>query len=118
MLEQIIIHGMAVPTIIGVYDWERTEPQTLLLDIVLGCDLKAACVSDNVNDTIDYAKVQETILAVGKESHFELLEALAEKVCRVLFERFPIRSIDLTIVKPNILENVSKVAVRVVRERS
>lgn len=115
-MEQIIIHGMAMPTIIGVYDWERTKPQTLLLDMVLDCDLKAACSSDNVNDTIDYAKVQEVVLAIGQDSQFELLEALGERICATLLQTFPINTIDLTIVKPDILENVTRVAVRLVRQ--
>jgi len=38
---KIYITGLAVDTLIGVYDWERTAQTQLLIDITLEVDLYA-----------------------------------------------------------------------------
>jgi len=115
---KIYITGLAVDTLIGVYDWERVRMTELLLDITLDTDLEAAMKSDNVHDTVDYAKVAECIVAVGKESTFELLEAFGARVMDTVLASFNVKAITLKIVKPNILPNANTVAVEMTRERS
>ena len=116
-MEQIIIDGIEVDTIIGVYDWERTKPQTLIVDLELTADLSAAGKSDDVADTIDYAKVVDLLVAVAKESEYQLLEALAQTFSDSLFAQFELSQLILTITKPGILANTQKVAVRIHRKR-
>lgn len=108
---KIYISGLTVHTLIGVYDWERTQNTTLELDIVLEADLSAAMMSDNVDDTIDYAKVAECVVEVGKRSQYELLEAFGRDVMDTVMGTFPVASITVKIVKPGILPNAKTVAV-------
>ena len=115
---KIYITGLAVDTLIGVYDWERVQMTELLLDITLDADLDAAMQSDNVHDTVDYAKVADCIVAVGKESTFELLEAFGSRVMDTVLATFNVNAIKLKIVKPNILPNAQTVAVEMTRERA
>ena len=114
---KIYITGLEVDTLIGVYDWERERTTQLLLDVTLDVDLQAAMQSDDVADTVDYAKVAECIVHVGKESTFELLEAFGCKVMDSVLERFPAQSMTLKIVKPNILPTAQTVAVEMSKER-
>lgn len=116
-MQQIIIEGLAVETLIGVYDWERTRTTTLELDVVLHADLKQAMLSDNVSDTIDYAKVAEHIQKVGKDSKFELLEALGNAIIESVLANYPVSKIQLTIVKPGILPDAKRVAVKFTHQR-
>ena len=60
-MQQIILSGLKVDTLIGVYDWERTQKTTLIFDITVDADLTAAMASDNVSDTIDYAMLAQSI---------------------------------------------------------
>jgi len=114
-MEKIILEGLEIDTVIGVYDWERTKSQTLFVDLELHADLKAACYSDSVSDTIDYAKVAEVIRAVAEVSEFKLLEALAQDISDKLLAQFSLNKIVITITKPNILPNTRKVAVCIER---
>jgi dihydroneopterin aldolase len=116
-MEQIIIQGLQLPTVIGVYDWERTQQTTLLADIILDAPLSAACESDDVADTIDYAKFSDALVELARSSKFELLEALAQALCDCALTNFTVQKIDLTLEKPGILPNAAKAAVRVVRQR-
>ncbi|WP_338516357.1 dihydroneopterin aldolase [Alteromonas gracilis] len=114
---KIYITGLAVETLIGVYDWERVRNTELLLDITLDVDLTNAMSSDDVNDTVDYAKVAECIVDVGKASQFELLEAFGASVMDAVLTTFAVSSITLKIVKPNILPNAQTVAVEMSRDK-
>ncbi|WP_394223741.1 dihydroneopterin aldolase [Alteromonas gracilis] len=114
---KIYITGLEVDTLIGVYDWERVQTTQLLLDITLDVDLRAAMQSDDVADTVDYAKVAECIVEVGKVSTFELLEAFGSRVMDVVLENFAVASITVKIVKPNILPNAKTVAVEMSKEQ-
>lgn len=114
---KIYITGLEVDTLIGVYDWERVRTTQLLLDVTLDVDLCAAMQSDDVADTVDYAKVAECIVDVGKQSTFELLEAFGSKVMDTVCEHFAVSTITLKIVKPNILPNAKTVAVEMSKER-
>ena len=93
IMQQIFIEGLEVPTLIGVYDWERTQNTVLIVDLLIDADLSAAMQSDDVEHTIDYAAVAETVKQVGIDSSFELLEAFANAiinaVCHTLCARSP-----------------------------
>ncbi|WP_421133584.1 dihydroneopterin aldolase [Alteromonas sp. A079] len=115
---KIFITGLAVKTLIGVYDWERERLTELLLDVTLEADLEAAMVSDNVADTIDYAKVADCITQVGQDSTFELLEAFGNRVMDEVLAQFNVMHITVKIVKPNILPNAKTVAVQLCKERN
>ncbi|WP_100656170.1 dihydroneopterin aldolase [Alteromonas flava] len=114
-MEQILIKGLELETIIGVYDWERTQLTKLRVDLVMDADLTRACHSDDVNDTVDYAAVAATLEAVAAGSDFELLEALGQTLCDKLLAEYPLTRVDMTIEKPGILPQAQVVAVRLVR---
>lgn len=73
---KIYITGLAVDTLIGVYDWERERLTTLLLDVELDANLDAAMQSDNVDDTINYADVADCITEVGKKQSFYAVRSI------------------------------------------
>lgn len=110
-MEKITITGLSVDTLIGVYDWERTQNTTLKLDITLHADLKQAMDSDDVHDTIDYAAVAQHIQNLGVESRFELLEAFGSAIMKSVLATFSASCIELTISKPGILKDADNVAV-------
>ncbi|MBU2977623.1 dihydroneopterin aldolase [Alteromonas sp. C1M14] len=116
-MQQIILSGLKVDTLIGVYDWERTQQTTLLLDVTVDADLSEAMQSDDVTQTIDYAKLADCLKATASEQTFELLEALGACLMQAAFDRFPIQRMRLAITKPNILPDVDTVTVVFTRSR-
>lgn len=110
-MQQIYIQRLKVPTLIGVYDWERTQVTTLIVDVVLYADLTQAMFSDDVQHTINYAEVADCIKRIGESSSFELLEALANAIIQALIGEFPVTRIELSIEKPGILPDADKVGI-------
>ncbi len=117
-MQQIILSGLKVDTLIGVYDWERTQKTTLIFDVTVDADLTAAMASDDVKDTIDYAMLAQAIQAAAADQKFELLEALGAHVMDVIFAYYPITHIRLAITKPGILPDADKVTVVFSQARS
>ena len=116
-MDTIFLHGLKAKTLIGVYEWERQQPQILLLDLDIGTDFLQAAQSDDVADTIHYAQVAEEIISALAEQSFLLLEALAEYVAQFILTRYQALSVKVKVVKPGILASVAQVGVMIVRQR-
>jgi 7,8-dihydroneopterin aldolase/epimerase/oxygenase len=116
-MDKIFIRELRVETIIGIYDWERTLKRPLLFDVELGFDTREAASSDRMRDSIDYAAVGQAIRDIALELQPQLLETLAEKIARTLFDRFPVLSVRLVIDKPGAIPDVKGVGIEIDRRR-
>lgn len=114
-MDKIIIQGLEVKSLIGVYDWEREAKQALLIDIELSLDLSAAAKSDDVKNTIDYAALALAVEEIANNSEFQLLEALAEHVIHHTLSYRGVKSARVSVTKPNILPNAKAVTVQLFR---
>lgn len=113
-MDTIFLHGMKVDTLIGVYDWERKQQQTLILDLDIGVAEQAA-LSDDINDTVHYAELCEAVRRSLATQRFQLLEALAEHVADLILQEFNALTVRVRVVKPGILANVREVGVEISR---
>lgn len=116
-MDTIFLHGLKAKTLIGVYEWERQQPQILLLDLDIETNFLQAAQSDDVADTIHYAQVAEEIISALAEQSFLLLEALAEYVAQFILTRYQALSVKVKVVKPGILASVAQVGVMIERQR-
>ena len=80
-------------------------------------DLSKAAQSDDVADALDYAAVSEVIIELVEHSDFQLIEAVAEAVMKILFEQFAMHSITLELRKPTAVRKASAVGIKLHRER-
>lgn len=113
-MDIIFLRGMKAETLIGVYDWEREQLQTLIFDLEIGVPLGTGC-NDQIDDTIHYGDVCDAIRVNLKSQRFLLLEALAEHVAELVLREFGALSIKVSVVKPGILEGVREVGVQIFR---
>jgi 7,8-dihydroneopterin aldolase/epimerase/oxygenase len=114
-MDTIFISELKVKTKLGVPEWERMTPQTIILDIEISYDLSAAGKSDAIADTIDYGQVVARIQATLKEHSFQLVEALAEHVCQLILKEFKAESVKVKVAKPGILAGVKALGVVIER---
>ena len=79
-------------------------------------DTAPACVSDNILNAINYAKVAAIVDNFASANQFNLIEALAEQICQLLLSQLPIQKITLTIQKkPKDMKNVDHVGISMTR---
>ena len=114
-MDTIFINELKVQTKLGVPAWERILPQTIILDIEIGYDLAKACISDAITDTIDYGAVVRRIRETLSERNFQLVEALAEHVCQLIFKEFGGLTVKIKVAKPAILPGLKSLGVTIER---
>ncbi len=117
-MDTIFISELKVQTKLGVPEWERMTPQTIILDIEIGYDLTKACKSDAINDTIDYGAVVGRIRETLTENSFQLVEALAEHICQLILKEFGALSVKVKVAKPAILAGLKALGVVVERTKT
>ncbi|MBV52860.1 MAG: dihydroneopterin aldolase [Coxiellaceae bacterium] len=115
-MDTLSIHQLKLMTLIGINPDERINPQMLTMDIVMQYDASHAIHSDDINHAINYANVTSAIEQLTQTTHFNLIEALAERTCELLLTKFPIGSITLTINKqPVDMPNIDHVSIAITR---
>lgn len=114
-MDTIFLEQVKVQTKLGVPDWERAVPQTIILDIEIGYDFSKACQSDAIEDTIDYGQVVGRIREILAERSFKLVEALGEHVCQLILLEFKAQNVKLKVSKPGILPGLKALGVTIHR---
>ncbi|MEQ8288193.1 MAG: dihydroneopterin aldolase [Gammaproteobacteria bacterium] len=114
-MDIIYLRDLRIDTVIGIYDWERRMKQTVILDIEMGTDIRAAASSDNIEDTLNYKDVAKRIMSFVGDSEFELVETLAEKVTDIILSEFNTHWVKLTLNKKGAVRGVRDVGVIIER---
>ncbi|AFU99135.1 dihydroneopterin aldolase [Simiduia agarivorans] len=117
MTDQIMIEGLWIETVIGVYDWERELRQRLLLDLTLTTDIRPAAASDDLGKTLDYKAITDRIIAFAEGSSHQLVETLAEQIAALVQKEFGVTRLTLKLSKPGALPRAQNVAVFIERGR-
>jgi 7,8-dihydroneopterin aldolase/epimerase/oxygenase len=116
--DRIFLRGLTAECIIGFIDWERRVRQTVVIDLELPVDCRAAALTDQVADTVDYKKVAKRVLAFIEASEFKLVETLAQSLAMLLLEEFGLEWVRLQVNKPGAIRNSRDVGVVIERRRA
>ncbi len=117
MSDQIHISDLLLRTIIGINDEEREKKQDVLINISMLVDLKTAGRSDDINDAVNYRTITKEIIDLVENSHFQLVEKMADEVARICLQDHKVQSAQVQIEKPGALRFARSVGVTVVRTR-
>ena len=117
-LDRIHIRDLALRCIVGVYPEERREKQDVVLNITLYADLRPAGASDRLEDTVDYKKIKQGILALVDAMSPVLIEHLAERVAALCLQDTRVQGVEVMVDKPGALRFARSVAVHIFRKRS
>ncbi len=115
--DRIHIRDLSLRCIIGVYEEERREKQDIVINITLYGDLRRACKSDNVVDTVDYKTLKKKVIALVEQSSCRLIEHLAEQIAQICLSDSRVARAAVCVDKPAALRFARSVAVEIVREQ-
>ena len=116
----IEITGLSLYTHHGVEPAEREVGQRLIFDLSFEVTDCAALVTDEVEDTVDYADVCQQVAFTAQERSYKTLERLCSAVADRMIERYGADAVSVRAAKPEppIALPVDEVAVEVWKERS
>lgn len=113
--DRVLIEGLEIRTVIGIYDWEREIRQSVRLDLEMAWDISKAAASDDINDALDYKAVSKRLIAFVEGSSFGLIESLAERCASIVIEEFKVPWLRLKMSKPGAVRGSENVAVVIER---
>lgn len=116
-LDKIRLKKLRVPCIIGIFEKERKHSQDLIIDITLFVDLRQACCSDNINDTVDYAVIEKQVVHFVGKSRFQLLEKLVDSIARICFDDLLVQQVIVRVEKPAAPVMTESISVEINRRR-
>lgn len=119
-MDKIIVKNLELFCYHGVNPEEKVDGQIFVFDVEAEVDLSLPCKTDNVDDTVSYAKIIKTIRRVAQSEKNDLIERVAQRVVDELFSEFDkIEALKITLKKPQapIKADFDYVAVEIERER-
>lgn len=115
----ISLRGVAAHGFHGVLDFERADGQPFVVDVDLGLDLAPAARTDDLNRTVNYAELAETVVGHITGEPFDLIETLADRIAASALRNPGVRWARVTVHKPQapIDATFSDVAVTIERSK-
>jgi 7,8-dihydroneopterin aldolase/epimerase/oxygenase len=118
MNDTIFLRGLEIECIIGFIEWERRVRQTVVIDLELPVDCRAAARVDEVHATLDYKKVAKRVIAFVSTSEFKLVETLAQRIALTILAEFGVEWIRVSVNKPGAIRGSRDVGVAIERTRA
>jgi 7,8-dihydroneopterin aldolase/epimerase/oxygenase len=97
VLKRIVYYGYH-----GVYPEENRLGQKYIVDLDLRLDLGRAALSDDVNDTVNYAEIHAVVKEIVEGPPVRLIETLTEKIASAVLRTYTsIIEATVSVTKPN-----------------
>ena len=114
-MDIIFLGGLEIDTIIGIYEWERTTKQTIVLDIEMAWNIEQAAMTDNIDYTLDYKSVSKRIISFVEGSQFFLVEKLVVEIANIIRHEFSVPWVKITLNKKGAIRGARDVGIVIER---
>jgi 7,8-dihydroneopterin aldolase/epimerase/oxygenase len=119
-MDKIYVNQMEFYGYHGVFQEETKLGQRFIVDLVVEVDVKQAGETDNLEYSVHYGELYNLCRDVVEGAPFKLIEALAEKITKMVLEHFTlVSSCTVKVIKPDppIPGHLQSVAVEITRNR-
>ena len=112
-----VIKNIRVRCLIGINLDEKKEKQEILISVEFNSDFSKASASDRIADTVNYHDIVTSVISLAENSHFNLIETLADRLVSICLEHKAITWAKVIVQKPKALKSADNVWVEVERTR-
>ena len=99
MEDKIFIKNLVIPCKIGVLEKERSKAQDVIVNVEIFHELSEAGITDDVNETVNYAEIRQKIFDAVSSGESKLLETVAQKIASLLLEDTETRKVSVRVSK-------------------
>ena len=119
MTDELSVKGIECFAHHGVFDFEKREGQTYVVDLVLGFDTRAAAASDDLEETVNYGTLVMDVKAAVERDPVDLIETVVQRIADVCLMDGRVEWARVTLHKPDapIDATYSDVALTITRTR-
>jgi 7,8-dihydroneopterin aldolase/epimerase/oxygenase len=100
MADRIELRGLKVRGNHGVFDHERADGQSFVVDITVWIDLADAATSDDLADTYDYGVLAQRAAAIVAGPARNLIETVAGEIAEDVMKDPRVHAVEVTVHKP------------------
>jgi len=101
-MDRILLQGLVFFGRHGCHEAEKELGQKFTVDISLNCDLRRACESDALEDTVDYIAIYNHARDVIGGPSVQLLEVLAQRIAEFALRDDLVQEATVRIRKPHV----------------
>lgn len=116
-MDKVYIRDLRMNAVIGIYEWERRIDQEINVNIEMGWDNRQAAETDDIQYALSYKEAAQLTKEFVKNSAFELVETLAEKIAELLLEKMAVNWVKVAVGKPYAVTDSVEVGVSIERYR-
>jgi dihydroneopterin aldolase len=114
-VDKIFLRELRVETIIGFWEWERRIKQAVNIDLEIGTDARIAAASDAIAGTLNYEQLAKRLTEFVGESQFQMVEALATAIGRIVIQEFSAPWVKVSVAKPGAIPAARDVGIVIER---
>jgi dihydroneopterin aldolase len=114
-MDTVYVHGLAVDTVIGIFDWEREIRQKVVLDVEMAVDISPSAATEDIDRTVSYKDVSDRLTQFIEQSKFLLVETMAEEIAGLILAEFAVPFVRIKLGKPDAIANACDVGVIIER---
>jgi len=114
-MDIVYLRDLRIDTVIGIYAWERQIKQTIVFDIEMATNIHNAAISDSIEETLNYKAVAKRLIDFVSQSHFQLVETLAENVTNIILTEFNVPWVRLQLNKKGAVRGARDVGIIIER---
>lgn len=98
--DRILLEGMTFYGFHGVAPEEKALGQRFVVDVEVSADLAAAGQSDDLEQTINYARVHRLVKEIVEGPSLNLIEAVAERIAAAVLGLARVEAVRVRVHKP------------------
>ena len=100
MTDLLSVTGISCRGFHGVFEHEKRDGQTFVVDLTLAVDTRPAAASDDLRDTVDYGSLVASVVAAVEADPVDLIETLAQRIADVCLRDGRVEWARITVHKP------------------
>lgn len=120
----IVLSKLAFPCVLGIFDWEQREPQTLEVELAMGLPLDPAAAGD-LTQSVNYGETLEQLAFIAQRGQWQLLESMAAAIAKHVLAaphaneaRAQVEVLRLRLSKPEVFRGRAVPSVEIRRTRA
>jgi 7,8-dihydroneopterin aldolase/epimerase/oxygenase len=120
IVDKIYLNRMEFYGYHGVFPEETKLGQRFIVDLIVETDLKKAGITDNLDESINYAELFNLCKKIVEGKPYKLIESVAEKIAEEIlnqYKKIQFCTVKVTKPDPPIPGNYQSVAVEITRSR-
>jgi dihydroneopterin aldolase len=114
---RVFLRNYRVQASIGIHDFEKQAPQTLLISVDLYLEPPLAPLNDDIANTLDYDFLREGISRLVAGRHFNLQETLVHAILDLCLSHAEVALARVSSEKPDVYPDCEAVGYEATRAR-